>query len=134
MFRNILIAKLCSINIKKWFLKLIRGIAVILSKNFIQPDIIRTCWKWKEVCIYSGKLTLISFLIISVAQYGEQMFLKCLGICFFQPLTLNPNFQPWAPYFFSFYKILNLHSSSSSVASLESDQVILIGLLISSHE
>ena len=37
-----------------------RGIAVILSKNFIQSDIIQTCWKWKEVGIYSGKLTLIS--------------------------------------------------------------------------
>ena len=37
-----------------------RGIAVILSKNFIQSDIIQMCWKWKEVGIYSGKLTLIS--------------------------------------------------------------------------
>ena len=51
---------LSSIIIKKWFLKLIRGITLILSKNFIQSDIIRTCWKWKEVGIYSGKLTLIS--------------------------------------------------------------------------
>ena len=50
---------LSSIIIKKWFLKLIRGITLILSKNFIQSDIIRTCWKWKEVGIYSGKLTLI---------------------------------------------------------------------------
>ena len=51
---------LSSIIIKKWFLKLIRGITVILSKNFIQSDIIRRCWKWKEVGINSGKLALIS--------------------------------------------------------------------------
>ena len=65
--------------------------------KFGPSDIIRMCWKWKEVGIYSGKLTLISLLIISLAQYGEQIFLKCLAICFSQPLPLSPIFQPWAP-------------------------------------
>ena len=51
---------LSSINIKKWFLNLIRGMTVILSNNFIQWVIIRTCWKWKQVGIYTGKLTLNS--------------------------------------------------------------------------
>ena len=69
-----------------------------------------------------------------LAQYGEQIFLKCLGICFSQPLALSPIFQPRAPQFFSFYESLNLHSTSSSVASLESGHVILIRLLISSNE
>ena len=67
-----------------------------------------------------------------LAQYGEQIFLKCLGICFSQPLALSAIFQPRAPQFFSFYESLNLHSTSSSVASLESGHVILIRLLISS--
>ena len=40
-----------SINIKKWFLNLIRGITVILSNHFIHWDIIRTCWNWKQVGI-----------------------------------------------------------------------------------
>ena len=51
---------LSRISIKKWFIKLIQGITVILSNNFIQWDIIWTCWKWKQVGIYSGKLTLNS--------------------------------------------------------------------------
>ena len=51
---------LSSINIKKWFLNLIRGITVILSNHFIHWDIIRTCWNWKQVGIYNGKLTLNS--------------------------------------------------------------------------
>ena len=51
---------LSSINIKKWFLNLIRGMTVILSNNFIQWVIIRTCWKWKQVGIYTGKLILNS--------------------------------------------------------------------------
>ena len=29
-------------------------------------------------------------------QLGEQRFLKCLGICFSQPLVLSPLFQLWA--------------------------------------
>ena len=58
---------LSSINIKKWFLNLIRGMTVIFSNNFIQWDIIRTCWKWKQVVIYTGKLILNSWLIISLA-------------------------------------------------------------------
>ena len=49
-----------SINIKKWFLNLIRGMTVILSNNFIQWVIIRTYWKWKQVGIYTGKLILNS--------------------------------------------------------------------------
>ena len=51
---------LSSSNIKKWFLKLIRGITVSLSNNSIEWDIIRTCWKWKQVGIYTRKLTLKS--------------------------------------------------------------------------
>ena len=51
---------LSSVNIKKWFLKLVQWITLILSYNFFQSDIIRTCWKWKEVGISGGKLTLIS--------------------------------------------------------------------------
>ena len=39
---------LSSIAINKWFLRLIRGITVIFSNNFIQSDLIRTCWKWKQ--------------------------------------------------------------------------------------
>ena len=49
---------LSSINIKKWFLNLIPGMTVILSNNFIQWVIIRTCWKWKRVGIYTRKLIL----------------------------------------------------------------------------
>ena len=39
---------LSSIAINKWFLRLIQGITVIFSNNFIQSDLIRTCWKWKQ--------------------------------------------------------------------------------------
>ena len=86
---------LSSINIKKWFLNLIRGITVILSNHFIHWNIIQKCWNWKPVGIYNGKLTLNSK--ISLVQLREQRFLKCLGIFFSQPLVLSPIFQPWAP-------------------------------------
>ena len=74
-----------SINIKRWFLNFVRGITVILSNHFIHWDIIRTCWNWKQVGIYNGKLTLYSQLKISLVQLGEQRFLKCLCIFFPSP-------------------------------------------------
>ena len=40
---------LTSINIKKWFPNLVRGMTVIISNSFIQWVIIQTCWKWKQL-------------------------------------------------------------------------------------
>ena len=65
-------------------------------------------------------------LIISLAQLGEQIILKRLGVCFSQPLALSPTFQSWTPWFLSFYKSLNLHSTLGTVASLERGQVNLV--------
>ena len=82
---------LSSINIKKWFLKFIREITVTVSENFIQWDIIQTCWKWEQVNIYTRKLTLNSHCVKSVqirsyfrsvfscfrTEYGDLLFTQC---------------------------------------------------------
>ena len=48
---------------------------------------------------------------------------KMFGYLFLSALGPQPNISTWAPYFFSFYKSLYLHSASGSVASLERGQV-----------
>ena len=62
---------------------------MILSNHFIHWDIVRTCWNWKQLGTYNRKLTLNSWLKISMVQLGQQRFLKCLGICFSQLLALS---------------------------------------------
>ena len=51
---------LSSIDIKKWFLNLIRGINSDFIQLFYPMSLIRTCRKWKQVGIYAGKLILNS--------------------------------------------------------------------------
>ena len=69
---------LSSINIKKWFLKLIRGITVILSNNYNQWDIIRTCWnKNKFKLLINNHLS--SAWRVNIFKMFRYLFLSTLG-------------------------------------------------------
>ena len=54
-----------------------RRIVLILRNDFLTLYGEWQRWKWKQVGIYSGWLTLNSWLKINFAQFGEQRFLKC---------------------------------------------------------
>ena len=80
-----------SINIKKWFLNLIRGITVILSNHFIHWDIIRTCWKLKTNWYLQRKINFKLLIKNQLDPAWRAAISKMFGYLFFSALDPQPN-------------------------------------------
>ena len=81
---------LSSIDIKKWFLNLIRGINSDFIQLFYPMSLIRTCRKWKQVGIYAGKLILNS-INNQLGPARRAKISKMFGYLFFSTLRPQPN-------------------------------------------